>query len=288
MIKIGVIGKGIVGKAIEIGFRDKCELLFNDPKLETSVSKATIVKECDFIFVSVPTPYNEKCKIVDDTIISQVIKELDSIAIAANRKPIAIVKSAIPPRIVQEWIRRHNNIDLVISPEYLREAHFMRDFVNQKTMILGGSYAACQEVEKLYLEHSICNKDCKVGFCAAEEAALIKYMENSFLAMRNIFYNQFKDYYDKFIGSESDYNFNSLMDIFHLDERMGVLPDPYRVPGPDGHRGYGGKCFYKDVNAIIGEANILGIDLSLMKEVNAANERIRTDRDWERINGAIS
>lgn len=288
-MNIGIIGHGIVGKAIEVGFRDHTKIFINDPKLgDKSISKAAIVTDCEFIFVGVPTPYNVKEKCVDDSIITGIIDELDQLAYTFHNNPIVIVKSAIVPRVVKEWINDCYSIQLVISPEYLTERSFHHDFVNQKVMVLGGLEKNCQKVVELYRDYSICNRQCKIGICSAEEAALIKYMENSFLAMKCIFNNQFKRFYDKHFKTELHDGFNQLMDVFYLDERMGLFPFKYRVPGPDGDFGYGGKCLPKDVQAIIHEGNNQGTPLTLLERVVEINNIIRTNRDWEFIQGALS
>lgn len=292
-MNIGIIGYGIVGKAVEVGFRDKCKLFINDPKYPESVSKDVIVQECAFIFVGVPTPFNVKEKRVDSSIVEKVISELNYYAKDFGKYPIVIIKSAIVPRIVREWVRIMECLHIVVSPEYLTERSFQHDFVNQKVMILGGAKNICESVHFLYDHLSICNKQVKVGYCTAEEAALVKYMENSFLAMKCIFNNQFKRFYDKFFEPEKQATdphegFNNLMDIFYLDERMGLFPFKYRVPGPDGDFGYGGKCLPKDVQAIISEGDDQGTELTLMKKVNEINDQIRTNRDWEKIEGALT
>ena len=69
---------------------------------------------------------------------------------------------------------------------------------------------------------------------------------------------------------------------------MGLFPFKYRVPGPDGDFGYGGKCLPKDVQAIIHEGNNQGTPLTLLERVVEINNIIRTNRDWEFIQGALS
>lgn len=286
-MNIGIIGFGFVGKAIKLGFGEYCKIFINDPKI-TGNSKKEVVENCDFIFVAVPTPYSVKNKRTDTSIIDGVMNELNEEAFSVGKMPVIIVKSAIIPSQINKWVNNYVNLDIVISPEYLTERTYKHDFVNQKVMILGGNKSSCDAVAKLFEQYSICNKACKIGYCTAEEAGLIKYMENSFLATKVIFHNQMKVFYDKYFGTNDNEKYNKLMELFYLDERMGVLPFKYKVPGPDGDFGYGGKCLPKDVNVIIGEAKEYGVDLSLLSKVNEINDEIRTNRDWEKIEGAVS
>lgn len=283
---VGIVGYGVVGRAVEAGFRDKCEIILHDPKLALPFSLKQLVEESDLIFVSVPTPFNSKTGEYSSDILYSVIDEINDYS-PERCKPTVIIKSAVPPSCVADFENKFKNIYIVISPEYLTESSSIRDFVNQKVMILGGNVIICHKIIDFYTENSICNKACNYGITTAPQSALIKYMENSFLAMKNIFNNQFKILHDKVFDAPNDDSFNDLMDIFYMDERMGVNPFKYRIPGPDGDIGYGGKCLPKDVKTIISEAKKAGAHLTLMEEVDRINEEIRTDKNWLSIEGAV-
>ena len=288
-MNVGIIGLGIVGKSIRLAFGQHCKLFINDKKVSKYAphSIEEVVKNCNFIFVNVPTPFNTLKNKIDTTIIDIVMDNINSISNDNQKKPIVIIKSAVVPRVVKEWLKKYLNINIIISPEFLKERSSIHDFVNQEVMILGGDRNLCKRVKRLYIENSICNKRCEVGYCTAEEAAIIKYMENSFLAVKNIFINQFKTFYDVHFDCKENYSFNALMDVFHLDKRMGVFNHPYRVPGPDGDFGYGGKCLPKDTQSIISEGDSQGTSMTLLKVTKIINDRIRTEKDWEKIEGAM-
>ena len=53
-MKIGIVGYGVVGKAIEYGFKDNAEILISDPAYkDISVSMEEMANDCEFIFVAV-------------------------------------------------------------------------------------------------------------------------------------------------------------------------------------------------------------------------------------------
>jgi len=60
------------------------------------------------------------------------------------------------------------------------------------------------------------------------------------------------------------------------------------VPGPDGDLGFGGKCFPKDLNALIYLARENLYRPYLFEEVWRLNERVRKNNNWIDIPGAIS
>ena len=69
------------------------------------------------------------------------------------------------------------------------------------------------------------------------------------------------------------------------DSRLGKTH--WSVPGPDGHLGFGGHCFPKDLQAMIAIANDLGVDPTILSSVWEKNNEVRLeeDRDWVGMKG---
>ena len=71
------------------------------------------------------------------------------------------------------------------------------------------------------------------------------------------------------------------------DSRIGKTH--LMVPGPDGDFGFGGHCFPKDLAAMIYVAKNLGVEPSMLESTREKNNKVRKNRDWERMPGrAIS
>lgn len=279
---IGIIGYGFVGKAIRTGFRSKCPIYINDPAYpKESRDLKTIIKHCSLIFVSVPTPVTPEMKF-DDTIITEVMQNLNDFCKPVDKedRPVIVVKSAVVPSVVENWLSKMKYIKLVISPEYLSDSDGERMFVNQKLLVLGGKPDHCAFVQLRYENDSICNVCVPIAYCNAVEASLIKYMENSFLALKVTFANEFYKLYQKIFESGDPGIWNEkFMPIFHNDERMGT--SHYKVPGPDGDFGFGGRCLPKDLNSIVADAKeAYGVELDLLKEVWKINTDTRELKDW--------
>ena len=51
--------------------------------------------------------------------------------------------------------------------------------------------------------------------------------------------------------------------------------------------GFGGKCFPKDLVAIIGEFKKVGVDASLLETMWKYNKKIRKVHDWQEIPFAV-
>ena len=101
-----------------------------------------------------------------------------------------------------------------------------------------------------------------------DEAEMIKYSQNTMLASRVALANMI---YDACESMGLDYH--KIREIAF--DRFKILgPDMVQVPGPDGKRGFGGKCLPKD---IYGFRSLFESDL--VDEIIKYNEKLRDDLD---------
>jgi UDPglucose 6-dehydrogenase len=92
-------------------------------------------------------------------------------------------------------------------------------------------------------------------------------MENSFLAMKVIFCNQFKDIADLY-----GVNYDAIRDGFVLDERVGESHT--RVF--DDYRGYDSKYLNKDIPAIVSAIKEKNYSPFIMETVDEINKLYRS------------
>jgi len=281
-MKIGIIGYGVVGRAIEYGFKDKLDILILDPAYpDLSVTVEQMIKESDFIFIGVPTPMNvNDGGKIDATIVNSVIDQLASF----DYKGIIVSKSTVTPSQLDCMAKKYPDLRLCMSPEYLIDANPMEAFIEEPMIVVGSNREEdAQSVLDLFKDYSIC-KATKFFKCDLISSGVLKYMENCYLALKVTFMNQMYDIHQL---SGSNDSWDTISEIFHGDPRMGNSHG--KVPGPDGDRGWGGKCFPKDVNAMINYTyDELGYDFDLMKKAWEINLRIRKDIDWLKIPGATT
>ena len=102
-----------------------------------------------------------------------------------------------------------------------------------------------------------------------------------FDATKVSFINEMKQMSDK-LGLDWD----SVMNGFISDGRMGN--SHFDVPGHDGLHGFGGKCFPKDINALISFYEDNNIEPKVLKAVWNKNLEVREEYDWSSIEGAVS
>lgn len=278
---IGIIGYGTVGKAVVQAFQDLAQVHVYDPAyinhgslFEASIE--AVSQKSQFTFLCVPTPQSVRPGDLggpfDGTILDQCIQALAGPMIE-SRKILVIVSTTLPSRVAK-YRKQWPDLRLVVCPEFLAERSASDDFLNPRFRILGGKKEDVAEVQHLFSTFSKC-RPCSVGYCDAVGAALIKYMSNAYLALKVSMLNQFFDLW-KLSDCETDWA--ELAEIWHLDSRIGS--SHYDVPGPDGDRGWGGKCFPKDVSAMLFEAKDKGVSLSILEEAWNYNKSIRTQVDW--------
>jgi len=277
MKKIGIIGRGFVGSAVEFGFSAQtgCDasvkVYDKNPKLSSNSLEDT-VNSSDFIFLSVPTPSN-----LDGSINLDVISEaLFAISKVTQSDNIILIRSTIVPGTTQKFKEEYPKLNLVFNPEFLTERSAKYDFINQSRFILGGDKLHTAKVAELFRWRF--GASVPVIETNFETAELIKYMNNCFFASKVSFLNEMK-----LISDKINADWDVAVEGFVRDGRIGH--SHLSVPGPDGKLGFGGSCFPKDIQAIINFAKNLDIELNTLQGAWQTNLNVRPEKDWESLKG---
>lgn len=227
-MKIGSIGRGMVGEAIFQGLKSLGnEMSFYDPKL--SDSKMCDVLNTDIVFISVPTLPNEK----NECDLSILYKVLDDL-LELKYEGIICIKSTITPGTTQSMINKYENKNICFCPEFLKERCAYEDFMEHNPICLVGT-----ESEKAFdiikTIHSPISKTFKM--VSPTEAELTKYMQNVYNTYRVLFANGF---YEVCKYNKVEYNsvLNSLLERKELDEKYMKCDETMRGPS--------GPCLVKD------------------------------------------
>jgi nucleotide sugar dehydrogenase len=282
---VGIIGFGFVGRSVAEVFRHNSEVLVIDPKFSSSAELYAqptdylelIRKNVKLVFVCVPVPTLED-RSLDLTIIYDVLDQL----VRVGYSGIVVLKSTIAPDAMHEIyekyaedtiLKKSGPLKLVYSPEFLREGHWQDDAVNPRMIILGGDYRVCREVQYIYEHNAYLKSIPRYFITSLQEASLVKYTINTFLAMKVTFFNQLYQYYTECNEGKEPHPeiWSEFTEMIASDYRVGT--SHMQVPGPDGRYGYGGTCFPKDVKAFIG-SDKKG-HLSILREAELANTKIR-------------
>ncbi len=269
-MNIGIIGQGFVGNAVYQKFKNFFKVYTYDivAKLCNS-SYDELINNCKIIFICIPTPMNK-----DGSCNSELVKE---VLFKLNKKSKAIVvnKSTVTPGTTDEFNKQFKNLKIIFNPEFLTERNAIEDFNNQDRIILGGPRPATTELKQIY---STVFPNAYVIKTGSKHAEMIKYFTNCFLANKISFANEMHELCDAL-----DLDYDKVVEYATLDSRLGN--SHWAVPGPDGDFGFGGHCFPKDLSAIIKMTNDLGTTNNILKSVQKTNNKVRNNRDWEKMKG---
>lgn len=287
MMNISVIGAGYVGLITGIGFAklnhqvsivdlndDLIKNLnenrppFYEPELvdylndsnirnnlffSTSYQKS-INENTDIVFVCVQTPTDPDTGKTKTDYISSVLTELKKIE---SFNFIICIKSTIKATLVEKI---SNEIDLdykkiIFNPEFLREGSAFYDFFNPDRIVIGGSdqkgLNQCTELYKSF--------DCEKIITDSNSSQMIKYLSNTYLAMRLSFVNETYRLVSEFNGNPEE-----VLNAIGKDKRIG---NDYFRPSP----GWGGSCFPKDVKEVISSFQ-MDYQLPIISEILRSNE----------------
>ena len=276
-MKIGIIGQGFVGTAVKEGLKQFYEIdTFDLDESKRDVDYIEdIIDRNNIIFVCLPTPMNQDGSCNTD-IVEGVISELDNLALTrqcSNR--VVVIKSTIPPGTTERLNKECKHIQVVFNPEFLTEANFIEDFKSQDRIIIGGPRPASTKVRQLFYKAFPNAHIIKTHSTIAE---MVKYMTNTFLATKVSFANEMFQLCDML-----NIDYDKVTEYAILDKRLGK--SHWSVPGPDGHYGYGGSCFPKDINALIKVAEKWDIPSNVISAAWETNLDVRPEEDWKELKG---
>ena len=185
---------------------------------------------------------------VHDSAVIDSLSRLDE----KNYSGIVVIKSTIPPGSCTVYSNMYK-LNLVFNPEFLRESTTPNeDFENQETIVIGTeSESQFKLVKELYMKVAVSHA--KYYHTTPREAEMIKCAQNTMLASRVALANMIYDACQK-----NNIDYDTVKKIaFDNFEILG--PHMVQVPGPDGNRGFGGKCLPKDIRAFstVYESNLL-------------------------------
>jgi len=275
--QVGIIGQGFVGSAIHAGLKDFYSVITYDikPELRNCESLYHLVSKSDFIFVCLPTPMQSdgSCYI---GIVEKAVSDINELCTANNLvDKVLIIKSTVPPGTTAELDRKYSNVSVVFSPEFLTEANSFDDFKNQTRIIVGGPRPSSSRVKTMFRKAFPAIPIVKTSSTHAE---MVKYFINCFLSTKVSFANEVYQICEKL-----DIDYDKVAEYALYDDRLGR--SHLSVPGPDGHFGFGGHCFPKDLSAMINVMEMNGVSSTVLRAVKEKNDEVREYRDWELMSG---
>ncbi|MFA6295571.1 MAG: hypothetical protein WC666_04095 [Candidatus Paceibacterota bacterium] len=265
---VAIVGYGYVGKAVANFFSSHFNILIYDiAQPSISATKEEINKKADLAVISVPTPMGKDGS-ADLSALNETINWL--------KTPLILIKSTIPPGTTALLSKKHKK-SIAFSPEYIGEGNYVvpfwkgypdpLDMKKHEFVIIGGQKNIISKILPFF--KIILGAEAKYFQTDSTTAELVKYLENSFLATKVTFCNEFYN-----IAKSFGVDYNELRELWLQDGRIGRS---HTVVFED-NRGFGGKCLPKDVNALVKAVIKAGYNPKLLKTVLEVNEDIRTKK----------
>lgn len=220
-----------------------------------------MLSESRVVFIAVGTP-----SAADGSAdLSGVFAVAREVARCASGPTTVIIKSTVPVgtadkvRAILSSEMKYA-YDVVSNPEFLKEGAAIEDFLRPDRIVCGvGTADGRATMEELYAPLVRTGKP--ILFMDNKSAELCKYTANAFLATRISFINEIAALCAR-VGADVD----AVRRGAGSDSRIGMR---FFFPGA----GYGGSCFPKDVRALMSTGEDHGMEMQVVKAVEAVNAR---------------
>ena len=240
---------------------------FQQNRIRATKDYKEAVLNTDISFICVGTPSSDNGHL-NLEYIYQTAREIGEALTKKSSFHIVVIRSTVFPgtnakvsELIEQASGKKCNSDFAVvsNPEFLREGTAVADYMNPPLTVLGSSCSkAIQIMQELYK-----NTNAPIEVVDIEVAEMIKYVNNSYHALKVVFANEVGTIC-KQLGVDS----HEVMRIFCMDKQLNISPY-YFKPG----FAYGGSCLPKDLKGLKTLAHDLYLDTPVLNAIDDSNNK---------------
>ena len=266
LTKVDLINAGR-SPIVEAGLGPIVASAVNEGRLRATCDQNQAIQETDLSFVCVGTPSQPNGNLDSSSVrrvcelIGAALKEKQTrhtIVIRSTILPGTMRKVVIPVLEQQSGKKAGMDFGVCNNPEFLREGSAVSDFKSPPKTVIG----EVDEQSGDILASLYQNLNAPLIRTDVETAEMIKYVDNSWHALKIGFANEIGNLCDSFGVDPGE-----VMDIFCQDKKLNISP-AYLKPG----FAFGGSCLPKDLRALSYQAKAHDLQLPILNSILPSNE----------------
>jgi UDPglucose 6-dehydrogenase len=250
-MRVGIVGLGVIGTAQAEMFAAHDLVTYDPAEDDTYPDEA--LSGCDFILICVGTPQSPDGR-ADLTYVERASADLP------GGVPV-MLRSTVPPGTTDRLFEDDDRL-YCHAPEFMGEnrLHSWQRPQDVPYMILGGTPESTVFFRDRFTEVF----PGRIVTCSARESELAKYAANLYWATRVTFVNELARVCEAF-----GVDYENVRAAWLTDPRMTEPYTQYAGYPP----GFGGRCWPKDLAALITASADAGYDPGFLRSIDAANDR---------------